>query len=169
MADLLDVLKGATTVALIAFAVRWLTTAKGSDSPRFHGEVAVYGIKWPVRAVAYAAAVLFLVLTFVDLRADFARGRWPVNVLFAALALGAIWFGTGVVTSGQNGISKRSFWRSSSFRWEDITEVRVHKRDGGAIELRSKARKLIVDSRFVARAHLQREIEQRTKLQPLSD
>jgi hypothetical protein len=169
MAGLLDVLKGAATVALIVFAVRWLTTAKGSDSPRIHGEVAVYGIRWPVRAVSYAGAVLCLVLVFVDLRADFSDGRWPVNVLFAALALGAAWFGTGVVTSDQKAISKRFLWHSSSLNWEEISEVRLHKRDGGAIELRGNGRKLIVDSRFIAQAHLRREIEQRTQLQPLTD
>jgi hypothetical protein len=169
MVGLLDVLKGAATVALIAFAVRWLTTAKGSDSPKIRGEAAVYGIRWPVRAVAYAAAVLCLVLAFIDLREDFSDGRWPVNVLFAALALGAAWFGTGVVTSDQKAISKRFLWHSSSLKWEEISEVRLHKRDGGAIELRGNGRKLIVDSRFVAPAHLRREIEQHTKLPPLTD
>jgi hypothetical protein len=169
MADLLDVVKGVATVTLIVFAVRWLATAKGPQSPRIHGEVAVYGIRWPLRAVAYAAAALGLVLAFVDLRVELVGGRWPISVLFGVLALGAVWFGTGVVTSDQNGISKRFLWRCSSLRWEDITEVRLHKRDGGAIELRGKARKLIVDSRFVAPAHLQREIEQRTRLQPLRD
>ena len=70
MANLLDVVKGAVTVALIVCAVRWLNTAKGSDSPKTYGEVAVCGIRWPLRAVAYAGAVLFLVLAFVDLRPD---------------------------------------------------------------------------------------------------
>ena len=169
MADLLDVVKGAATLALITFAVRWLNTAKGSDSPTTHGEVAVYGVRWPVRVVAYAAAVLFLVLAFVDLRPDFASGRWPVNVLCVMLAFGAAWFGTGVVTLDQNTISKKFLWRSSSLEWEEICEVKYHKRDGGAIELRGNGKKLIVDSRFVAPAHLRREIEQRTKLQPVTD
>ena len=120
MADLLDVVKGAVTVALIVCAVRWLNTAKGSDSPKTYGEVAVYGIRWPLRAVAYAGAVLFLVLAFVDLRPDLASGRWPVNVLSAILALGAAWFGMGVVTLDQNIISKTLLWHSSSLKWEEI-------------------------------------------------
>jgi hypothetical protein len=169
MADLLDVVKGAATVALIVYAVRWLNTAKGSDSPKTYGEVAVYGIRWPFRAVAYAGAVLCLVLALVDLRPDLASGRWPVNVLFSILALGAAWFGTGVVTLDQNTISKTFLWHSSSLKWEEISEVRYHKRDNGAIELRGDGRKLIVDSRFIAPAHLRREIEQRTKIQPLTD
>jgi len=162
MADLLDVLKGAATVALIAFAVGWLTTAKGSDSPKIHGEVSVYGIRWPLRAVAYAAAVLCLVFTFVDM-------RWPVKVLFAVFALGAACFGTGAVTSDKQSISKRFLWHSSSLKWDEISEVRLHKRCGGAIELRGSGRRLIVDSRFVAPTHLQHEIYQSTKLQPLTD
>ena len=84
MSDLIDVVKGVATVALTVYGLRWLTTAKGSDSPRIHGEIAVYGIRWQIRAVAYAAAALFFVLALVDLRADLARGRWVINVLFAA-------------------------------------------------------------------------------------
>lgn len=169
MADLRDIVEGIVTVALIVFVTRWLSTAKGPDTPKTAGNVSIYEIKWPVRAVAYAAAALCLVFVFADLRADLIGGRWFVHVLFAAFGLGGVWFGTGVVSSDQNGISKRSLWRSFSFRWEDITEVRLRKRDGGAIELRGKARKLIIDSRFVAQAHLQREIEQHTGLQPVRD
>jgi hypothetical protein len=133
------------------------------------GDVAVYSIKWSIRAVAYAAALLCLVLAVADLRASLSGGRWGFNVLFATLALGAAWFGTGVVTSDQNGVSKRFLWRSYSLRWEDISEVRLHRRDGGAIELRGSGKKLIVDSRFIAPVHLRHQIEQRTHLQPLTD
>ena len=56
MADSLDVAKGVVTVALTVFAIRWLTTAKGPQSPKVHADRAVYEIKWPVRAVAYASA-----------------------------------------------------------------------------------------------------------------
>ena len=95
--------------------------------------------------------------------------RWPGALLFAILALGAAWFGTGVVTSDETAISKRFLWHSSSLSWGEITEIRLHKRDGGAIELRGNGKNLIVDSRFVAREHLRREIEQRTNLRPLRD
>jgi len=169
MSGLIDLVKGVATVALTVYGLRCLTTAKGSDSPRIHGEIAVYGIRWQIRAVAYADAALFLVLALVDVRAELARGHWLLNVLFAALALGAAWFGTGAVTSDSKAISKRSLWHTSSLKWEEISEVRFHKRDGGAVELRGNGKKLIVDCRFVAAAHLRREIEQRTKLQPVSD
>jgi hypothetical protein len=169
MPDLLDVVKGVATVALIAFVTRGVTMDKGSDAPRIKGEVAIYPIRWPVRAAAYTAAVLCLVFAFADLHSDLASRRWPVTLLFVTLALGSVWFGTGAVTSDETSVSKRFLWHSSSLRWEEISEIRLHRRDGGAIELRGNGKNLIVDSRFVARARLRREIEQRTKLQPLSD
>ena len=169
MPDLLDVVKGVATVALIAFATRWLTMDKGSDSPRVKGAVAIYPIRWPVRAAAYTAAVLCLVFAFADLHSDSVSRRWPATLLFVTLALGAVWFGTGAVTSDETAISKKFLWHSSSLRWDEIREIRLHKRDGGAIELRGTGMKLVVDSRFVAQTHLRHEIEQRTKLQPLMD
>jgi len=169
MPDLLDVVKGVATVALIAFATRWVTMDRGSDSPKIKGAVAIYPIRWPVRAAAYMAAVLCLVFAFADLRSGLAGRRWPVTLLFVTLALGAVWFGTGAVTSDETAISKRFLWHSSSLKWEEISEIRLHKRDGGAIELRGNGKSLIVDSRFIAQARLRREIEQRTKLQPLND
>lgn len=169
MADWLDVVKGVATVALIAFATRWLTLDKGSDLPKIKGTVAIYRMRWPVRAAGYTAAALFLVIAVAEMRAQSGGHRWPVTLLFVILAMGAVWFGTGVVTSDDTAISKRFLWRSSSLRWEEISEIRLHKRDGGAIELRGIGKNLIVDSRFVARVHLRREIEQRTKLQPVTD
>jgi hypothetical protein len=169
MADLLDVVKGVATVALIAFATRWVTLDKGPDAPKIEGTVAIYRIRWPVRAAAYTAAALFLVFAFADLRGDLTGRRWLVLLLFVTLALGAVWFGTGVVTLDETAISKRFLWHSSSLRWDEISEIRLHKRDGGAIELRGNGKNLIVDSRFVAPAYLRRALEQRTKLQALRD
>lgn len=169
MGDFIDVVKGVATVALIAFTTRWVTMDRGSDSPKIKGAVAIYRLRWPVRAAAYTAAVLCLGFAFADLRSDLAGRRWPVTMLFVTLALGAVWFGTGAVTSDAAAVSKRFLWHSSSVRWEDIREIRLHKRDGGALELRGDRKKLMVDSRFVARAHLRRETEQRTKLQLLKD
>jgi hypothetical protein len=169
MPDLLDAFKGVATVALITFATRWVTMEKGSDSPKVKGAVAIYPIRWPVRAAAYSAAVLSLVFAFADLHSSSVGRRWPATLLFVTLALGAVWFGTGAVTSDEAAISKRFLWHSSSLKWEEIREIRLHKRDGGAIELRGNGTKLVVDSRFVAPTHLRREIEKRTKLRPLMD
>jgi len=43
----------------------------------------------------------------------------------------------------------------------------VHKKQGGAIELRSGSQKLVIDSRFDAFQHLLNEIEDRTQLQSI--
>ena len=169
MSSLFDVVKGVATVALIALATRWVTGAKGSDKPRVNEGVSVYGIRWPVRAIAYSAAALLLILAVADLRTNSAGRRWTLIPLFLILTLGAFWFGSGVVISDETSISKRFLWHGSSLRWKEISEIRFHKRDGGAIELRGNGKNLIVDSRFVAQAHLRHEIEQRTKLQSLTD
>jgi hypothetical protein len=97
------------------------------------------------------------------------RKNTVVNLFLLAFGPLGLWFGTGVVTSDQNGITKRFLWHSVSLRWNEITEVRLHKKDDGAIELRGNLRKLIVDSRFVAPMYLENEIAQQTKLEPLMD
>lgn len=169
MADSLELIKGVVTVALTVYAIRWLSRAKGPPSPKIRGDVAVYAIKWQLRVVAYAGAALSFGLGAANLRDDLARRGWIVEMFLLAFGILALWFGTGNVTSDQNGITKRFLWHSVSLRWDEITEVRLHKRDGGAIELRGNLRKLIVDSRFVAPTYLRQEIARRTKLQPLRD
>ena len=168
--DSLELVKGVATVAAIAYAIRWANNRKaGPQSPKIHGDVKVYGIRWPLRVGAYLFAVLFFGLAAADFREEFARGHWLMDLLLLAIGLLGLWFGTGVVTSDQNGITKRFLWHSVSLQWNEITEVRLHKRDGGAIELRGHLRKLIVDSRFVAPMYLENEIAQKTKLEPLRD
>ena len=170
MTDSLELVKGVVTVALTAYAIRWLFNRKGGpQSPKIRGDVKIYEIKWQLRATAYLAAALSFGLAAIDLRDNFGRGRWLVNLLLLAIGLLGLWFGTGVVTSDQNGITKRFLWHSVSLHWNEITEVRLHKKDGGAIELRGNLRKLIVDSRFVAPMYLENEVAQRTKLEPLRD
>jgi hypothetical protein len=168
--DFADVIAGAATVALTTYAIRWVLGGKGAEAPRSRADVNVYGMKWQVRAVFYLAAVFSAGLAFALLREDgLADGRWPLQMLFAGLALLAFWFGTGAVFTSQNGITKKTLWTSQSLRWDEVSHVQVHKRDGGAIELRGRARKLIVDSRFIAPKCLEKEIEERTKLQLVRD
>lgn len=81
MGDFIDVVEGVATVALIAFTTRWVTMDRGSDSPKIKGAVAIYRLRWPVRAAAYTAAVLCLGFAFADLRSDLAGRRWPVTML----------------------------------------------------------------------------------------
>ncbi len=162
--DLIDVVVGATTVALIATATRWLFNAKGAQNPTSRNGANVYGLKWQIRAVSYIAAVFLLFVSIEGLRQDSHSTRWTIDLLLIGLAIGSFWFGSGVVVTDQTGITKTSLWKSQQLRWDEISQVQVHKRDAGAIELRARSRKLIVDSRFVAAAFLLREIEDRTNL-----
>jgi hypothetical protein len=84
------------------------------------------------------------------------------TILFVAMCL---WIASGSLTSNQFGITKKGLWRSHTFGWGDITEIRLHKKQGGAIELRADSQKLVIDFRIIAFEHLLREIEDRTHLQ----
>jgi hypothetical protein len=153
------------TVALIVVATRWLIGAKGAQLPRTRDGTNVYGIKWQMRTFGLALGV------FSALLSTWAwHDRRSVDLVILVIPLVflviGIWLASGLVTTDQNGITKKVLWRSRSIRWGDITEVRLHKRDGGAIELRAGSRKLIIDSRFVAPQHLLNEIADHTQLQP---
>jgi hypothetical protein len=90
------------------------------------------------------------------------RGIIALSATFVTIGL---WLASGSVSTNQSGITKRVLWRSHTFQWGDITEIRLHKKQGGAIELRAGPRKLVIDSRFIAFQHLLNEIEDQTKLQ----
>ena len=160
--DLIEVIVGAATVALIATATRWLFRPRGDQKPSFRNGAHVYGLKWEIRMVSYAAALLFLVIGIEGVRQDLRSSRWTIDLLCAGAAAACLWFASGVVLTDQIGITKKSLWKSQVLRWEEISQVQIHKRDAGAIELRAGSRRLIVDSRFVASASLLREIEDRT-------
>jgi hypothetical protein len=169
MADSLDVIRGVATVALIVYATRWLSTAKGAQVPRTRDKANVYDMKWQIRAVGLVGAfgcAAWLIASRYDSFA--ARNRFLLLIPAVFLLL-CLWFAIGSVTTDQSGITKKSLWRSRSLRWDEITEVQLHKRDGGAIELHAGLRKLIIDSRFVATTYLLDEIVDRTKLQPRKD
>jgi hypothetical protein len=88
---------------------------------------------------------------------------WVSLLVFPPFALLAFWLAiSGSVTTDQNSITKKGLWRSHSFRWGDITEIRLHNKQGEAIELRAGSQKLMIDSRFVAFQHLLTEIEDHT-------
>jgi hypothetical protein len=155
------------TVALIVIASRWLFGARGAALPRTRDGNSIYGIKWQWRAVGLAGGAFWIIVSIWSWHDQHSR---PDGVLIAItivfLTVG-LWLASGSVTTNQTGITKRVLWLSRSFTWKDITEVRVHKKQGGAIELRSGSRKLIIDSRFVGSQHLLNEIEDHTQLQPI--
>jgi hypothetical protein len=152
------------TVVVIVVATRWVLQAKGAELPQARNSANVYGIKRQWRAVGVASAIFWLVLTIWEMRDLHSR---PDGVMFAMtvvfVALG-IWIASGLVITDETGISKRTLGRSRLIRWNEITEIRLHPKQGGAIELRAGPEKLVIDSRFVAFDHLLHEIESHTRL-----
>ena len=162
----LSVLCSAATVAVIVVATRWMVGVKGAQLPKSKNGTNVYGIKWHIRALALAAAILSVAFSVWSQQEQHHVG-WELVVMTIVFFLLGVWLASGSVSTTQTSITKRVLWRSLCFRWDQVTEVRLHKRDGGAIELRAGPRKLIVDSRFVASEHLLSEIRSRTQLQPV--
>jgi len=163
----LSVVGSIATVALIVIATRWLSGAKGSQLPKTRDGASVYGIKWQWQTVGLVGGVFWVVVSIWSWRDHHARPDGVLIAITVAFVAAGIWLARGSVTTDQNGITKRGLWYSRSFQWKEITEVRLHKKQGGAIELRFGARKLIIDSRFDAFQHLLNEIEDRTRLRPI--
>jgi hypothetical protein len=157
----LSVLDSTATVAVIVVATRWMVGVKGAQLPKSKNGTNVYGIKWHIRALGFAAVILSVAFSVWSQQEQHHVER--------ELVMAIVFFLLGVwpVSTTQTSITKKVLWRSLCFRWDQVTEVRLHKRDGGAIELRAGLRKLIVDSRFVACEHLLSEIRRRTQLQPV--
>lgn len=165
MQNSLSFVAQAAAVALIVITTGWLFRARGAALPRARDSTNIYGIKWQWRAVGLAGGAFWIL---VSIWSWHDRHLPPDGVLIGItvvfLTIG-IWLATGSVITTEDGISKRVLWSSRSFRWKDITEVRLRKKQGGAIELRAGSRKLLIDSRFIALHELLREIEDRTRLQ----
>jgi hypothetical protein len=166
--SVISIIQGAITVALIAVATRWVFAAKGAESPRTTGASSIYAIKRQFRAVGLATVVFSLVVSIWSWH-DLRRPYWTLIGISVVFVVIGIWIGTGVVTTDQEGITKKVLWSSHSLGWNEITEVRFHRKQGGAIELRSGKQKLIVDSRFNAFQYLLREVEDHTKLPVVTD
>ena len=67
--------------------------------------------------------------------------EWEMAATAIVFFVLGVWLASGSVSTTQTSITKRVLWRSLSFRWDQITEVRLHKKDGGAIELRGRSTK----------------------------
>jgi hypothetical protein len=156
----------AATVAAIVVVVRWLLSAKSDERPTSHADANVYGIKWQWRVVLGLVACTIGAIAVGFRREIFNQREWSAIVIFGSFLLISFWLATGSVRTDQSGISKRVLWHSRALSWSQITEIRVHRKQGGAIELRANSCRLVVDSRFVAMPHLLDEIVEKTKLQP---
>lgn len=152
------------TVALIVFATRWLSGTKGPQLPRTRDGTSVYGIKLQWIAVGLAGAafwVVVLIWAWYDLHSRPDGVLAAITLVFVTIGL---WLASGSVSTNRTGITKKVLWSSRSFQWGDVTEIRLRKRQGGAIELSAGPQKLVIDSRFVALRHLLNEIEGQTHL-----
>lgn len=162
----LSVVGSIAAVALIVIATRWLSAAKGAQLPKAREGASIYGIKWQWRTVGLVGGVFWVAVSIWSWRDLHSRPDGVLIAITLAFVSVGLWVASGSVTTNQTGITKRSLWHSRYFQWKDITEIRLHKKQGGAIELRSGSQKLIIDSRFDAFQHLLNEIQDRTQLQP---
>jgi hypothetical protein len=166
MGWLRDVVSSAVTVALIVALTRSLSDVKGASLPIIRDGISLYQIKWQLRAMSVVVVSFWsgvVIWSWHDL-------LHPDTVLISmavAFILGSFWLASGSVSTNASGITKKVLWRSRFFRWSDITEVRMHKKRGEAIELRAGSEKIIIDSRFVAFQHLLNEIEGHTQLRAI--
>jgi hypothetical protein len=156
----------AATVALIAVATRWVLGAKGAPLPKTHDGTNIYGIKWQWQAIGILGGIFWLALSMWTWQVRHSRPEGVlIGLAVASVALG-IWLAIGSAITDQNGIPKKWLWYSRSFQWKQITEIRLHTRQGGAIELRSGTEKLVLDFRLNAFQHLLNDIIAHTQLQP---
>jgi len=169
LSSISSVVGAAVTIALIVIVTRWVVGAKGAHLPRIRATTNVYDIKWQWRAIGLAGGLFSAVIAIKLLPYDLATAAgWVSLIAFPAMALLGMRMAIGIsITTDEIGITQKSLWHSTLIRWDDITEIRLHKRDGGAIELRAGPQKLIIDVRFVARQHLLNEIIAHTQLQPI--
>ena len=169
LSSISSVVGSAVIVALIVIVTRWVVGAKGAQLPRIRAATNVYAIKWQWRAIGLAGGLFSAFIAVKLFPYDLARAAgWVALIALSAMALLGLWMAIGMsVTTDEIGLTLKTLWNSTSIRWDDITEIRLHKRDGGAIELRAGPQKLIIDVRFVARQHLLNEIIAHTQLQPI--
>lgn len=155
-------------VALIAIVMRCVFTVKGTQLPRARDGARLYTIKWQWRILGFISVAFWIVVS-VWSWFDLHRPDWGLIAISLLLVVLGLWLASGLVTTNETRIRKKVLWRQRSFEWKDITEIRLHKKQGGAIELRPSPQKLIVDFRFNAFHHLLDEIKDRTNLRPIGE
>ena len=166
MHGLLSIVGSIATVALITIASRLVLGAKGTLLPKNRDGTNVYGVKWQWRALGIVGDIFWLGLF---MWAWWDRHSRPDGILIAmaiAFVITGVYLAIGSVITDQNGITKKWLWYSRSFQWKQITEIRLHNKQGGAIELRSGTKKLVIDFRLNAFQHLLNEIISRTQMEP---
>ena len=163
-----SILSAIATVTLIAVVTRWIATAQGSDLPEIRDGINLYRIKWQWRAVGFVGGFFAIAICILISRDSHFRPNGVLIGITVAFVAAGLWIATGSVTTDQAGITKKGLWRNYSLQWKEITEIRLHKKQGGAIELRAGAQKLVIDSRLNAFQHLLNEIKDRTQVRPIA-
>jgi hypothetical protein len=124
----------------------------------------VYRIRWQWQLTGLATALFpvgLFIWAWIDLGSP-DKGMAVLTVIFVPMGFCVT---RGIVTTTQAGIRKNGVWRSQCFQWGEITGIRLHEKQGGAVELRSHGRKMVIDAlRLNAYQHLLQEIEARSHL-----
>jgi hypothetical protein len=159
-----SIVSSIATVTLITVATRWIATAKGSDLPEIRDGINSYRIKWQWRAVGFIGGFFWIAIWILASRESHSRPSGVLIGFTLAFTAACLSITTGSVTTNQTGITKKGLWRNYYLHWKEITEIRLHKKQGGAIELRAGAQKLVIDSRLNAFQHLLNEIKDHTQI-----
>ena len=143
-------------------AIRWMFTAGRDQQPKVFGNMRLYSVKWQVRLVCLASTIVFATI-LVGFRHEWLAGpdRWWASVFVVAMLM-AVVTAIGSVRTDETSITMKGFWRTRSFRWAEITEVRFNQKNG-QIKLRAGPQKLSIDFRFGVNTILN-EVIQRTGL-----
>ena len=121
----LDFLWQIALVATIVIATRWLFNARGAKLPTTRDGSNLYRVKAQWRAVGIGTAVFSAALAIASLWNLPSASGWVSLALFAPLAVGGVWIASGSIVTDRIGISRKVLWHSSSFRWDDVTELRL--------------------------------------------
>jgi len=153
MQDAIRLISQAATMALIVVATRWLFNTKGASLPTVRKGASVYVIKRQWRAIGLAGAIFFVVLAIWSWH-DEHRPDWAMIGMAITVSAAGLWLASGSVITDRSAITRKALWRSRTVHWSKITEIRLHKKGGGGIELRAGSEKLVIDFRIVAFEHL---------------
>ncbi len=162
-----DAIVNVAAIAVIVAVTNWLLVSKGASTPIMRGKTRVYSVKRPVRLVGLCVALVFALAAVHFWNEVHGPAELIMLSVIVAFAFLGVWMTIGLVITNEEGIRKRTLWLSPLIRWHDVTEV-VFYRKQGTIKIRAKSRELTLDSRFIARDCLLREIADRSKVSPIN-
>jgi hypothetical protein len=119
----LSVAGSIASIALIVVAARWLFCAKGPSLPRNLNGTSVYAIKWQWRAVGFAGAVFWVVVSVWSWHDLHSRPDGVLIAITVAFVTSGFWLSSGSVSTNRACITKTVLWSSRSLQWGDITEI----------------------------------------------